>query len=180
MHQPEIKANAREESPIAATVYRETLEELFGGTELEQYDGHLTARRYRSTDQLRWFQQESNLGKFVLQIVSFGLNLFDGTFEFGVLLAVTDAAYWTEYEATRKINSEFDDEETGPISTKDTETLALIIENPRCADTSLIALVEGLRALKEIDPTRVKLPEIVMQYIGCAAHVYKESRRAMR
>ncbi|MGA2963937.1 MAG: hypothetical protein ABSD96_19895, partial [Candidatus Korobacteraceae bacterium] len=90
MHQPEIKANAREESPIAATVYRETLEELFGGIELEQYDGHLTARRYRSAEQLRWFQQESNFGKFVLQIVSFGLNLFDGTFEFGVLLAVTD------------------------------------------------------------------------------------------
>jgi hypothetical protein len=162
MHQPETKANAQEESPIAATVYRETLEELFGGKELQQYDGHLAARRYRSTQQLEWFLQEPNFGKFVLQIVSFGLNLFDGTFEFGVLLAVTDPEYWTKYEVTRKISSEFDDEETGPISTKNSEALASIIENPRCADTSLIALVEGLRALKEIDPTRVALPEIVM------------------
>lgn len=159
-HQPELVANAQDEAPIAATVYRETLEELFGGKEIEVSDGHQAARRYRFADQLRWFQEPSNRSKFVLELVSFGLNLFDGTFEFGVLLAVKDERYWKHYEKTIKISDEFADEDTPPFSTKKRDALADIICDPRCADTSLIALVEGLRRLKQIEPTRVNLPDI--------------------
>jgi hypothetical protein len=159
MHQPDLVANARKEAPIAATVYRETLEELFGGKEVETSNGHQADRRYRFAEQLHWFET-ANPKQFILELVSFGLNLFDGTFEFGVLLVVKDERYWRRYEGDIQVNDEVDDNKTPPFSTKDTKGLAEIIEDPRCADTSLIALVEGLRRLKQIEPTRVSLPEI--------------------
>jgi hypothetical protein len=108
---------------------------------------------------LHWFET-ANPKQFILELVSFGLNLFDGTFEFGVLLVVKDERYWRRYEGDIQVNDEVDDNKTPPFSTKDTKGLAEIIEDPRCADTSLIALVEGLRRLKQIEPTRVSLPEI--------------------
>jgi hypothetical protein len=48
-----------------------------------------------SKPRLAWFR--TNRRGFRLEVVSFGLNLMDGTFEFGVLLVVTDPSYWEEF-----------------------------------------------------------------------------------
>ena len=88
MHQPVTLANAQEETSVAATVYREIYEEMFGGKEVQGDDKHFKPLWFMSKTQLAWFRQ--NPSGFTLELVSFGLNLMDGTFEFGVLLAITD------------------------------------------------------------------------------------------
>jgi hypothetical protein len=158
MHQPTTRANAREETSIAATVYRETYEELFGGKEVERDDKHVEPRWYMSQPQLAWF--EENTGSFTLELVSFGINLVDGTYEFGVLLVVQDEQYWKKFGRTTTLNYEFHDSETLLYSTVDAERLASLMTDPRCADVSLIVLVEGLRRLAQLDPGRINLPRI--------------------
>jgi len=158
MHQPTTRAHAQEQTSVAATVYREIFEELFDGKEVEGDDSHLNPLWFMSKPQLAWFRD--NRDKFRLEVVSFGLNLMDGTYEFGVLLVVTDEIYWKLFGDLSKTNPEFDDSETAPVQTNDRARLAAIMTDSRCAATSLIALVEGLRRLHQLEPTKVTLPDI--------------------
>lgn len=158
MHQPTTRANAEEESSVAVTVLREMYEELFGGKEVEGEDRHLKPLRFMRDPRIAWFTDHKR--GFKLEIVSFGLNLLDGTYEFGVLLAVLDPRYWDEFGDDMEPNEEFDDTDTRPFSTMEAERIAWLLTNPRCADVSLIAIVEGLRRLWKLKPTRVKLPGI--------------------
>lgn len=158
MHQPTTRANAQEESSVAVTVFREMYEELFGGKEVEGEDRHLKPLWFMGDSRLAWFVEHRR--SFKLEIVSFGLNLLDGTYEFGVLLAIRDPRYWDEFGDDMEPNEEFDDAETRPFSTMDADRLSSLLTNPRCADVSLIALVEGLKRLHELEPRRVRLPRI--------------------
>jgi DNA-binding winged helix-turn-helix (wHTH) protein len=158
MHQPVTGASAQEETSVAATVYRETWEELFGGKEVEGEDEHYKPLWFMSTRQLAWFR--NNLGSFTLEVVSFGLNLMDGTFEFGVLLVIKDPDYWEQFADGIIPNIEFKDSATAPFNTTDRVRLASLLGEPQCADTSRIALVEGLRRLHQLEPRSVVLPNI--------------------
>src|ERR1700680_1092185 len=111
-----------------------------------------------SKPQLAWFRK--NRRGFTLEVVSFGLNLMDGTFEFGVLLVVNDPSYWEEFADGIVPNNEFKDSETAPFHTTDKVRLTSILGEPQCADTSRIALVEGLRRLHQLEPRSVVLPDI--------------------
>lgn len=158
MHQPTSVANAQQESSIASTVYREMYEELFQGKDAEGPDRHLASRWFMSKPQLTWLVEHPD--KVVLEIVSFGLNLVDGTFEFGVLLMINDPSFWRTFLSTMELNDEFDDYETSEYSTLDSNRLFSALTDPFCADQSLIVLVQGLQRLKEIEPNRVALPDI--------------------
>jgi hypothetical protein len=82
---------------------------------------------------------------------SAGLNLVDGTFEIGVLLVIRDEKYWEKYADTMILNDEFADPETQPFFTTDAKRLASTMRDSQCADTSLIALVEGILRLHQLD-----------------------------
>jgi transcriptional regulator with XRE-family HTH domain len=155
MHQPTNEANAPHESSVAATVYREAYEELFGGKQVEGEDRHVDPLWYMSEPMLKWIEQHR--ASVITEIVSFGLNLVDGTYEFGVLFAITDETYWESF--TRTTNEEFVPPETPVYSTMDTPRMESILLDPHSADTSLIALVEGLQRLHELEPLRVRLPD---------------------
>jgi hypothetical protein len=157
MHQPTTRSRAEEEASVAATVYREIDEELFGAPETPPYDNRLGARLYMEEPHLAWFINHPD--RFRLEVVSFGLNLVDGTFEFGVLLVVDDESYG-QYWNKMKTNKEFFDDETPPIRTSNESRLAAIMTDPRSADTSLIALVEGIRRMNHLYPSSVHLPNI--------------------
>jgi hypothetical protein len=111
-----------------------------------------------SEPELAWFKE--NPDSFILEVVSFGLNLIDGTYEFGVLLVVKDEQYWEKFGGTMTPNEEVDDSETPLYSTLDPDRLASIMTDPRCADASLIVLLEGLRRLSQLEPARINLPRI--------------------
>lgn len=158
MHQPTNKANARFETSIAATVYRETYEELFGGQEVEVEDQHIAPQWFMSKAPLRWISEHRD--KVVTEIVSFGINLVDGTYEFGVLVVIDDENYWSMFQDAMTPNREFDDSETPYFSTMDSDRLFMLLTDPYLADTSSIALVEGLRRLNVLCPARTKLPRL--------------------
>jgi hypothetical protein len=158
MHQPTNKANAAFETSIAATVYRETYEELFRGKEVTGKDEHLAPLWYMHKAPLKWITEHRN--RVITEIVSFGLNLIDGAYEFGVLLVINDKEYWETFQEEMSLDEEFDDSETPNFSTLDASRLASLLTDTNCADTSLIALVQGLRRLKEIAPGRVSLPSL--------------------
>ncbi len=158
MHQPTVKANAPFETSIAATVYREAYEELFGGKEVEADDQHIAPLWFMGKPPLKWIAEHRE--KIVTEIVSFGLNLMDGTYEFGVLVLINDESYWQQFQSEMLLSKEFDDSETPMYSTMDASRLASLLTNPLCADTSLIALVEGLWRLKTLAPDGVMLPHL--------------------
>lgn len=159
MHQSSTYFVAQEETSVAATVYREMDEELFGGEEVDPEDRSIEPLQFMRKPHLAWFQQNPNA--FTLEIVSFGLNLVDGTFEFGVLLVVNDPTYWDQYgEEKVVLNEEFDKTIFRPFYTHETNRLLSVMTSGKCADTSLIALVEGLRRLQQLEPARVSTIEI--------------------
>jgi len=180
MHQPSTWFVTREETSIGATVYREMDEELFGGDEPNPDDKGIQPLQFMSLPHIAWFRE--NPKAFTLEIVSFGLNLVDGTFEFGVLLAIHDPSYWAKcadqestddwrlkpnFEVIRDIEGDFYTHDTkrlaafktqAPFFTNDTSRLVSVMTGRQCADVSLIALIEGLRRLHTLQPGRVKLP----------------------
>ena len=159
MHQPTNAANAPFETSIAASVYRETYEELLGGEDVEAEDPHIAPLWFMSRPPLKWITEHRDRVK--TEIVSFGLNLVDGTYEFGVLFVINDEEYWRLFQADmRPTLKEFDDSETPYFSTLDTGRLAALMRNSEFADTSLIALIEGLLRLNSIYSERVRLPNL--------------------
>ena len=164
MHQPTVHYVAAEEVSVGATVFHELDEELFGGREADEDAVGIAPLEFMSKPHLDWFR--SNRDQYTLEVVSFGLNLVDGTFEFGVLLVVNDEKYWEEFADDRDINHEFDDTVTTPFYTSETARLAAMMSDQTSADTSLIALVEGLLRLQQLEPDRVKLPRILRSFRG--------------
>src|SRR5260370_17181471 len=106
MDQPTNLGNAPYETSVAATVYRETYEELFGGREVEAEDRHTAPLWYMSEPMLEWLEQHRDI--VVTEIVSFGLNLVDGTYEFGVLFAINDHRSCPMFTNKITLNEEFD------------------------------------------------------------------------
>lgn len=175
MHQPSTRFVTREETSVGATVYRGIDEELFSGTEPDPNDKDIEPFQFMSRPHIAWFRK--NPTAFTLEIVSFGLNLVDGTFEFGVLLAIHDPSYWTKctdqwklepnFEVVREITGDFYTQDPNriasfkteaPVFTTDQARLASVMTSLECADVSLIVLVEGLRRLKKLKPECVELP----------------------
>jgi hypothetical protein len=158
-HQPITVATASQEVSLTSTIYREIFEELFGGDEVNTEKNHLAPDWYMDYPQLDWFRKNKN--QFVLEVTSFGLNLLEGTYEFGILFAIEDPSYWSQFGRTIVTNFEVLDYETPPISTRiDSARLATILRNPMTADVSVFSLAHGLHRLKDLHPSRVKLPRI--------------------
>ncbi len=157
-HQPLISA-AEEVSP-AHSVFRELWEEAFKGDEVISCDLHPKSDWYFKYPQLGWFREPKR--KFWIEIVGFGINLKDGSFQLGVLFAVDDADYWTRFGDDICGNYEYihRGDKAMPVSTKDPDAIRALLGSPLCANSSIFAVVEALQRLKRIDRKRVKLPEI--------------------
>jgi transcriptional regulator with XRE-family HTH domain len=159
-HQPFTQASAAAEVSICASVFRELWEELYRGDEVISHDGHVKPDWYFKYPQLGWFRKRN--AKFEHEIVSFGLHLKDGGYQFGVLLAVDDPRYWTKYGNDICTNYEFRNTGTHAvaISTKDARGLAALLTDPLCANSSVFVIVEALLRLKALEPKWVTLPQI--------------------
>ena len=157
-HQPTSLATAASEIPLAISIYRETFEELFGGTELEGESNHVAPLWYLDKyHPLAWFRD--NPKSFTLEIVSFGLNLMHGNYEYAVLFAVHEPDFWDRFNQFIQVNWEVKDSETPLISTADPEQLARLICSGPWVGSSLFALVECLQRLASHDRSGgVRLP----------------------
>lgn len=158
-HQPDIASNAAEEATIEETVYRETFEELFGGERVVNNSTRATTRWYTAEyPPMAWLCEEAGAGHFAFEIVSFSIDVRDGSYQFGVLLAINNPEFFIRNRAKIEFNFEHKANDLRPslISTKDAAAVRALLMSPTHADTSLVAVAEALRRLRQLEPTRVK------------------------
>ena len=163
MHQPTNSSNAIEESSVASTVYRELLEEVFGYKELEAEDRHWSSQWFMDEPPIKWLRD--NRCRRHMEIVSFGINLVDGTYEFGVLFVIDNPQYLVKFKREMVWNDEFEDAEEHFFSTANAVRLKSLLLDQECADVSLIVLVEGLLRLHELYPKRVCLGDTSKKWL---------------
>jgi hypothetical protein len=144
------------------SVYRELGEELFRRDEAISRNGKSDFNPLGlDCRPLFWFKGRENT--IVHDMVSFGFDLVDGSYQFGILLVVQDPCYWEEHGFKASGNYEYKYQgrrRALTVSTKDTSEIARILNNPLCSHTSIAAIIPALKRLKKIDPARVNLPDI--------------------
>lgn len=143
------------------SVYRELGEELFGRDEAISRAGKAEFDpRGADCPPVYWFRGRE--GKVIHEIVSFGFDVIDGSYQFGILLVVEDTCYWDTNGGKPKLNYEYKHpgRKAISVSTMDRKGLTAILQNPMCAQTSIFTLIPALQRLKELEPNRVDLPHI--------------------
>src|SRR6266853_438067 len=117
-HQPLTSIHAAAQISIRESVFRELWEELFNGRKVISHDGHTEPDWYYQYPPLAWFKH--NKDDFLHEWICFGLDLIDGSYQFGIFLIVNDARYWEKYR--RRIATNYEFRHTGtslvPSSTK--------------------------------------------------------------
>jgi hypothetical protein len=111
---------------------------------------------------IKWFREHRCSPR--IEIVSLGINLVDGTYEFGVLFVVNSPKYLVEFRSEIEHNLEFEDVEESFYSTLNRKALKSLLTGGECADVSLIALVEGLLRLRFLARKRVDLPNLCSEH----------------
>lgn len=158
-HQPTKAATATSEVSLWNSVLREISEEIFGNEEAAHPPNRPLAGWDPENDPaVAWFN--NNKGHFVCEVVAGGFDLLQGNFNVGILLAVQDLSYLKHFGSLMQLNWEQNDEDTQPISTKDTSRLAEALTDPRWNGMSRMTLLEGLKRLKALDASRVQLPKV--------------------
>jgi hypothetical protein len=151
--------NSKNEVNIHWTIFRELFEEIYGGVEAEKRPVHLSHDYYFDEKPLKWFE---NNDCYTCDITSLGFNAIAGEYEFGILLAVHDTNYLSEFHRKRRGN--WEPERFLEVSSTDTQRISELLRGDNWASDSLFHFAEGLRRLKELDPVRVALPEITFDF----------------
>jgi len=158
-HQPTKAATARSEVSLWNSVLREISEEIFGNEEAGRpLNRPLAGWNPDKIPAVAWFNK--NKGHFVCQIVAAGFDLLQGNFNLGILLAVQDLSYLKHFGSSMQLNWEQNDDDTQPMSTKDTSRLGDALGDLRWNGMSRMTLLEGLKRLKALDASRVRPPKM--------------------
>ncbi len=157
LHQPMIDPVS--EIALSRTMYREIYEELLGGEEAEKTKRRNRFDWYERADPaLEWFGDHK--GAYQLECVCFGINLTKGGFEYGILLAIPDEKYWSDFGHKLVTSWEVLDERVPLLRTRQAEEVAAMLTKPEWTGESLFTLTHGLKRLKALYPERVMLPEL--------------------
>lgn len=152
-----------DEVSVGTTLRRELEEELFGREDVDESWGRpkLSLTPYHEqalSAPMRWLADEG-VGRY--ECTGAGLNLLAGNFEFACLITIADERFLEKFGASCVANWEA--EGITLASTADPDRLTALIADPRWTDEGLFGLIQGLRALQEAHPDRVRLPEIALE-----------------
>ncbi len=154
-HQPIIDIN--DEIGLSSSVYREIYEELLEGQDAERNARRLKHDWYMAANPaMRWLKGHRK--SYTIDLVSAGINLDKGSYEFSVLFAIHDSHFFETYGDLFKPNWEA--KGVALYSTMNPEKLAALLGSPNWASEGLFALVESLLHLKTLDPKRVRIPSL--------------------
>jgi len=156
MHAPRL--NREHEVGLRESVLRELWEEVFGVEEAER--GERGAIDAESHPPIRWLLDHPE--QITFEFVSFVVNLHQGNYEFGVLLAVHDPAYFalfSEYEDPNWETTLFH-----RLSSKRPDEISQILRRKDWTPEARLVLAEGLTRLDSVQTSmatpRVLLPAI--------------------
>ncbi|MDQ3406176.1 MAG: helix-turn-helix domain-containing protein [Actinomycetota bacterium] len=148
----------RADARIGATLRRELEEELFGRTDVDSTIGTAKAAApmhpTRLSEPMRWLADDPD--RVRVECTAFGLNLVSGNYEFASLIVIDDEEFWPRFGGHVEVNWEASG--LRQYSTLDREMIAELIADESWSSEGLFALIQGLRRLRELDPTRVRLP----------------------
>jgi len=157
-HQP--LTDLRHDAQLGVSLRRELEEELFGREDIDCTLGDQKCadpmHHSRLSEPLRWLDDEP--GRLVLECTGFGLNLVSGNYEFAALVAVTDDEFWPRFGG--RVAANWETSGLRQYSSLDGPLLAELVRDPAWSNEGLFALLQGLRRLAEIDPSRVHLSPI--------------------
>ena len=158
IHQPMI-SNPNEVN-IYWTVLREVFEELYGGEEVQSDSNKLAYNWYLDTiEPLRYFREHRNA--FKLEVTGFGFNTFTGLYEFAVLFYIPDEHFYRNFKS--HMEKTWESEEIEFFSTKwaDGIKIADLVQSKEWTNESFFHLIKSLQRLKNLEPDRVELPDII-------------------
>ena len=158
-HQPIVDAYG--ETRISTTIERELEEELFGRVDLEQRSAGSMRRAaplhpFNASAPMKWLRGHPDSWR--MECTGFGINMVTGNYEFSCLVVIEDPAWWTGYGHLLEANWEAS--RLHRYSSLDSDGITHLIGDTRWSNEGLLALIEGLRRLGELDSSRVRLPAI--------------------
>lgn len=138
---------------------REIYEELLGGEEVERGTRNIRHDFFLNDLPMRWFQE--NTSEYTFEYTSLGLDLVSGNYSFGMLLAIHDPNFWTQYSSLMKYNWESEERGCWFRSTNDEDAFVQLIGDTSWTGEGIFALVQGLRRLGELDQESTKISKLV-------------------
>lgn len=103
-HQP-TTPDAADQVGLASTVFREIYEELFCGKEVQEQTRRIHPDWYfKESPPFHWLHDHSEA--YTSECLSFGVNLVSGDYEFAVLVAIHDPAFYDQFSAKMEPNWE--------------------------------------------------------------------------
>lgn len=158
-HQP--MTDFRGDARIAATLLRETEEELFGREDIDNTvnEQHAADPMHlaRLSAPMRWLLTE-NPGAFRMECTGFGLNLVSGNFEFACLIVIDSDEFWNRFGG--QIEASWESSSLRQYSSMDGVSLAELATDDGWSNEGLFAFLQGLRRLRQIGGDRVDIPAI--------------------
>ncbi|MGZ3140524.1 transcriptional regulator [Lentzea chajnantorensis] len=155
-HQP--LTDPRADVRIGATLRRELEEELFGRGDVDATAGGSRAASPmhpgRWSAPIRWLEDEA--GRMRMECTGFGLNLVSGNYEFATLVVIEDEEFWPRFGGQLEANWEASG--LTLYSSLDGELITDLVQQEAWSNEGLFALLQGLRRLREVGGSRVKLP----------------------
>ncbi|MFD4668463.1 transcriptional regulator [Lentzea sp. NPDC058450] len=155
-HQP--LTDPRADVRIGATLRRELEEELFGRGDVDGTAGTTRAvspmHPGRWSESMKWLEEEP--GRMRMECTGFGLNLVSGNYEFATLVVIEDEEFWPQFGGQLEANWEASG--LTLYSSLDRELITDLVQQEAWSNEGLFALLQGLRRLREVGGSRVKLP----------------------
>jgi hypothetical protein len=157
-HEPltDVRADAR----IGATLRREMEEELFGRIEVDNtlQNNRAAAPMHhgRLSEPMRWLLGAP--GRLRTECTGFGLNLVSGNYEFACLVVIEDEEFWPRFGGNIEANWESSGLQL--YSSLDGDLISKLALDESWSNEGLFAFLQGIRRLREIGGSRVRLPEI--------------------
>jgi len=142
--------NRENESHLRWTIFRELYEEVFGGAEASRPSKRVKHDWYFNESYMDFFRKHSET--IVNELIGFGFNTVVGNWECATLLVVQDERYWEQFGDMMKYGWEA--ENVLGFSTKHIHSWQRAIQERRWAGDSLVALLDGLKRLHELEPDR--------------------------
>lgn len=154
-HQPVVGSG--EEVGLYCTLLREVFEEVYGHPEVEHESPKIKHDWYIDEEPGVAYLRD-HLGAYSLEVLGFALNAVAGNYDFGMLLAIRDTWYWNTFGS--KLAKNWEAKNLILISSRDEARIKDILTGYNWANESIPHVVEGLLRLKQIEPKKVKLPDI--------------------
>jgi hypothetical protein len=158
-HQP--MTDFRNDARVAATLRRETEEELFGRDDIDNTLNHPNAadpmHPKRLSRPMRWLVTEQP-ESLRMECTGFGFNLVSGNYEFACLIVVESDDFWSRFGG--EITASWESSSLRQYSSLDGDSLAALARDQSWSNEGLFAYLQGLRRLKRIGGERVNLPDI--------------------